>query len=236
MDYTTLMMTCRRCDECPLHETRKRVVFHRGNSDTDVMYIGGAPTEEDEQNGECFSGKDGQLLQRAMDSLGIETGDVLMTNILKCRPPGGAFPGDKKSKFEADPTAGHCSRTWLDEQVEAVSPKAMVLFGPAAAQWALYRGRDDMPKRFGDVVSRCYQRKDLWPGVKRIYVTWHPSHLLRGAPGVNNQLDSVMGAISKAKDYADALRANKKGPTGKTIVPKQVVTVITKPSAPMIGR
>jgi len=51
------------------------------------MIIGEAPGQNEDQQGEPFVGAAGKLLDQLLAGIGLQRGDVFITNILKCRPP-----------------------------------------------------------------------------------------------------------------------------------------------------
>ena len=57
------------------------------------MFIGEAPGADEDQQGEPFVGRAGQLLTRILKAMNFAREDVYIANILKCRPdmPAGSF-------------------------------------------------------------------------------------------------------------------------------------------------
>ena len=75
------------CVKCPnLAAARKTVVFGVGNIDADLMFVGEAPGADEDEQGEPFVGKAGQLLTKIIETMGLQRSDVYIGNILKCRP------------------------------------------------------------------------------------------------------------------------------------------------------
>src|SRR5262245_18418437 len=82
------------CTTCAhLACSRTHTVFGVGNSDADLMFIGEAPGADEDQQGEPFVGRAGQLLTRLLKAMNFAREDVYIANILKCRPdmPAGSF-------------------------------------------------------------------------------------------------------------------------------------------------
>jgi uracil-DNA glycosylase family 4 len=79
------ILECRKCD---LWKTRIKPVPGEGKIPSEVMIVGEAPGRMEDLSGRPFVGKAGNLLTRALSSIGIERKDVYITNIVKCRPPG----------------------------------------------------------------------------------------------------------------------------------------------------
>src|SRR5262245_26408904 len=60
------------CQKCPhLAATRKNVVFGVGDIDSPLMFVGEAPGADEDQQGEPFVGKAGQLLTRIVQTMGF---------------------------------------------------------------------------------------------------------------------------------------------------------------------
>jgi DNA polymerase len=63
-----------------------------GNPDSNVIFVGEAPGENEDLTGRPFVGRSGKLLEKIMLEEGIKRSDVLITNTVKCRPPGNRDP------------------------------------------------------------------------------------------------------------------------------------------------
>lgn len=74
------------CMRCPLAQTRKTVVFGEGNANADIVFIGEAPGEEEDNQGRPFVGRAGKLLDQLIERIGVKRNDVFICNVLKCRP------------------------------------------------------------------------------------------------------------------------------------------------------
>src|SRR6266481_9563734 len=75
------------CTKCAhLACSRTQTVFGVGNPDADLMFIGEAPGADEDQQGEPFVGRAGQLLTRIIKAMNFAREDVYIANILKCRP------------------------------------------------------------------------------------------------------------------------------------------------------
>lgn len=110
----------RTCTRCPLSETRQTVVFGAGNADADLMFIGEAPGANEDRGGLPFIGQAGRLLDRLLEEVGLERGDVFIANVLKCRPPNNRDPR---------PTEIETCRDYLHRQVELIEPKVICTLG-----------------------------------------------------------------------------------------------------------
>ena len=116
---------CAECQKCPLGQTRTKSVFSSGAINNKLMLIGEAPGYWEDQKGEPFVGKAGQLLDKIFASVGLSRqNDVYICNTLKCRPPENRDP----LGVEQDACIGYLRR-----QVALLRPKIIVCLGRIAA-------------------------------------------------------------------------------------------------------
>jgi len=114
---------CRRCRLC---EGRTNIVFGTGPSSARVMLIGEGPGQHEDEQGEPFVGRAGQLLDKMLDAVGLSRKkNVFIANMVKCRPPQNRDP---------QPDETEACLPWLREQVRALSPCVIVCLGRIAAQ------------------------------------------------------------------------------------------------------
>ena len=149
------------CDACrsTLGSSRSQVVG-RGNPKARLMVIGEARCPEDEQ-GQPFVGRSGQLLDRMLESVGIDSNrDAYVCNIVKCRPP----ENRKPTALEM----ASC-KPWLDRQIALVDPAVILLAGATAVE-GLLGIKGGMTKIRGQ--WRQWEGRWLMP-------VFHPSYLLR---------------------------------------------------------
>lgn len=155
------------CVKCPnLVAARKTVVFGVGNIDSPLMFVGEAPGADEDEQGEPFVGKAGQLLTKIIEAMALKRGDVYIANILKCRPdtPGQAY-GNRKPTPEEMATC----IPFLHEQIDLVKPKVLVALGATAVEGLL-----------GKTVGITKLRGN-WHEYRGIPLmpTYHPAYLLR---------------------------------------------------------
>ena len=61
------------CVKCPhLASSRKNVVFGVGNIDSPLLFVGEAPGADEDEQGEPFVGKAGQLLTKIIQTMGLD--------------------------------------------------------------------------------------------------------------------------------------------------------------------
>jgi len=110
----------RTCTRCKLAQGRTKAVPGEGNPDTEVMFVGEGPGQNEDAQGRPFVGRAGELLVRLLASIGWRRQEVFITNIVKCRPPGNRDP-------EPDEIAA-CA-PYLQRQLEVLDPAVVVTLG-----------------------------------------------------------------------------------------------------------
>ena len=110
----------RACTNCRLHQTRTQAVPGEGDPETEVVFVGEGPGEQEDRHGRPFIGASGQLLTELIGSIGWQRDEVFITNVVKCRPPGNRDP-------RPDEIAA-CS-VHLRHQLEVLDPAVVVTVG-----------------------------------------------------------------------------------------------------------
>ena len=155
------------CVKCPhLASSRKNVVFGVGSIDAQLMFVGEAPGADEDEQGEPFVGKAGQLLTKIIQATGLSRADVYIANILKCRPDTpGQTAGNRK------PTSDEMATCipYLHEQIDLIRPKVIVALGATAVEGLLGKTLG-ITKLRG--TWKTYRGTPLMP-------TYHPAYLLR---------------------------------------------------------
>jgi uracil-DNA glycosylase len=149
------------CTKCRLATTRTHVVFGVGDPDADVLFIGEAPGQNEDKQGEPFVGAAGQLLTRMLGEIGLAREQVYIANILKCRPPGNRDP--QEDEIET------CT-PWLIEQISLIQPQVIVTLGNFATKFVL-QTQTGITRMRGSVYP--------WHG-RKVIPTFHPAAVLRG--------------------------------------------------------
>ena len=155
------------CTRCRLHKQgRKQIVFGVGNPNADLMFIGEAPGADEDEQGEPFVGKAGQLLTKIIQTTGLTREAVYIANILKCRPD---TPG--QSSGNRKPTGDEMLTCipFLHEQIDLIRPKVIVALGGTAIEGLL-------GKTVG--ITRLRGQWQEYRGIP-LMPTYHPAYLLR---------------------------------------------------------
>ena len=163
-DLRQRAMACRKCPH--LADSRKNVVFGVGNPDADLMFVGEAPGADEDEQGEPFVGKAGQLLTRIIQTMGLSRDTVYIANILKCRPD---TPGQAAGNRKPTPEEMQTCIPFLHEQIDLIGPKVIVALGATAVEGLLGK-TTGITRLRGN--WRTYRGIPLMP-------TYHPAYLLR---------------------------------------------------------
>lgn len=152
---------CNTCHRCDLGATRTHAVVGRGNAKALIMIIGEAPGQNEDETGLPFVGKAGQLLEKILASVQLDTEkDVYICNMNKCRPPGNRVP---------TPEEMAACKPYLLEQVRLVDPKIILLTGATAVK-GLTGDKRGITKIRGTWIE--------WEGLLCMPIL-HPAYLLR---------------------------------------------------------
>jgi DNA polymerase len=148
-----------QCRRCRLHESKTHYVPGEGSNRPDIMFIGEGPGETEDQFGRPFIGKAGQLLDKIIQKMGLERGDVFISNVVKCRPPNNREP--LKDEVET-------CLPFLSRQIDILQPKVIVCLGKVALN-NLLGTNHSMGRIHGQILR--FHEIPLVP-------TYHPSYIL----------------------------------------------------------
>lgn len=135
------------------------LVFGEGHPDCDVMFIGEAPGQREDELKRPFVGRAGQLLDKMITLIGWKREDVYITNIVKRRPPENRDP--LPEEIEA-------YKPYLARQIEIINPKIIAPLGRFSMNYFLPFGK----------ISRD-QGKVFEEDGRLIYPLFHPAAALR---------------------------------------------------------
>jgi len=175
-----LLGECMQCTGCRLRERAKNVVFADGTPDTDLMFVGEGPGQQEDEQGIPFVGPAGQLLTKIIEAIDRSREDVYLATVVKHCLPRNRSP-------EPDEVAA--CKPFLMRQIEIVQPKVIVTLGKIASQTLLESadGISQMRGRFHDFMGAM------------VMPTFHPSHLLRNESAKRSAWDDM-------KKVRDALK------------------------------
>jgi uracil-DNA glycosylase len=165
--FADLRQRAMACVKCPhLASSRKNVVFGVGSPDAELMFIGEAPGADEDDQGEPFVGKAGQLLTRIIQAMGLTRETVYIGNILKCRPD---TPGQAAGNRKPTPDEMKTCIPYLHAQIDLIRPKVIVALGATAVEGLL-------GKTIG--ITKLRGNWKTYRGIP-LMPTYHPAYLLR---------------------------------------------------------
>jgi DNA polymerase len=120
------------CRGCPLHNPATQTVFGEGPADAQLMLVGEVPGDREDRTGHVFVGPAGRELDRALEAAGVARADVYVTNAVKHFK----FEERGKRRIHQKPSRSEvrACNPWLRAELEAVSPRALVILGATAGQ------------------------------------------------------------------------------------------------------
>ena len=162
----------RDCTRCRLHETRTRAVPGEGSQDTEVIFVGEGPGQNEDREGRPFVGRAGGLLERLLDHIGWTREDVFITNVVKCRPPGNRDP---------EPDEIEACHPYLRRQLEILDPAVVVTLGR-------FSMATFMPGVRITAAHGTTRQADPATGARdaTVYAMYHPAYALRN-PSVERE-------------------------------------------------
>lgn len=162
LSFEQLEAKVKSCTACPLHQGRTQTVFGVGSKTAKLMLIGEAPGFHEDQQGEPFVGRAGQLLNAMLQSIGLQRESVFIANILKCRPPQNRDP---------QPQEVASCLSFLHQQIDLIQPVLLIAVGRVAAH---------------NLLNKTVSLESLRGRVHHygehaipLIVTYHPAYLLR---------------------------------------------------------
>lgn len=189
MNLSELEQELLACRQCPL------VAFGRGPTSwtgvpSSLVLIGEGPGGVEDEYGVPLVGPSGQLLDKALWSVGVTRSKITVTNIIKCRPQGNRTPSAQESHF--------CASRWLEKELDLIRPAVIVGLGNVPLQYFL--GED---KR----ITKSRGTFHLLNNGSWFIPTYHPAYLLRktGKEQVSAKWDvfhDLTAAVEKVKELA----------------------------------
>lgn len=114
-----------------LHEGTKQAVPGDGNPDADILFIGEAPGQKEDELGVPFVGAAGKLLNELLATINMNREDIFIANVIKHRPPGNRDPLPEEIAVYAP---------WLAKQIEIIDPKIIITLGRFSMDFVLGSG------------------------------------------------------------------------------------------------
>jgi DNA polymerase len=165
---TTLRRAAEDCRGCDLFKDATQTVFGRGRRTAKLMLVGEQPGDREDVEGEPFVGPAGRVLSRALDQAGIDADRVYVTNAVKHF----RFRERGKRRLHQTPRVFEVNacRPWLEAELEAIKPQALVALGATAAR-SLFGSSVRVTRDRGQLIKSRF--------APLATVTVHPSAIIR---------------------------------------------------------
>jgi len=182
MDEQLRVTDCERCSE--LVDSRSRIVDGVGPADADLLFVGEGPGAQEDQEGEPFVGRSGDVLDDALRDGGLSRADVRITNCVRCRPPENRDPTSEELE--------HC-RGYLETEIDRVDPDVIVTLGKVPSEHLLERDVA-VTSEAGEVFDAQVAGQP-----RRVLVSVHPAATLYD----RSQEATFEATIERAAEFTD---------------------------------
>ena len=172
------------CERCPaLVESRSQIVDGVGPTDADLLFVGEGPGATEDERGEPFVGRSGDVLDEALRDAGLARDDVRITNCVRCRPPDNRDPTTEE--------LANC-RGYLETEIGRLAPALIVTLGKVPSEHLLDRSVA-ITSESGDVVDAR-----LAGASRRVLLSVHPAATLYD----RSQRDGFFETIARAAELS----------------------------------
>ncbi len=159
---------------CKLAE-KSNAVLGEGNPQADIMFIGEAPGQKENETGRPFVGQAGKLLDELLLTIGLKREDVYISNVVKYRPPENRDPTPEE-KEQCMP--------WLMLEMALIRPKIIVPLG-----------RHALGHFFTELgIGAAHGHPQLLPNGSVVFPMYHPAAALHN-PGLRQPLFADFQAL-----------------------------------------
>jgi uracil-DNA glycosylase family 4 len=156
---TRIENNVKSCEKCRLCKTAKNPVPGEGNINSEVIFIGEAPGQVEDDTGRPFVGRAGKLLELLLKDIGLKREDIWIGNIIKHRPPENRDPL---------PDEIIACEPYLTLQIKTIAPLLIVTLGRFSMNYFYPDGK----------ISRDRAHVISAKGFN-VYPVYHPAAALR---------------------------------------------------------
>ena len=186
------------CERCPaLVESRSRIVDGVGPTDADLLFVGEGPGANEDEQGEPFVGRSGDVLDEALRDAGLARADVRITNCVRCRPPDNRDPTTE----ELANCRGH-----LETEIDRLDPELIVTLGKVPSEHLLDRSVA-ITSESGDIVDARVAGAS-----RRVLLSVHPAATLYD----RSQRDGFFETIARAGELSGVGERGESGGDGQS--------------------
>ena len=177
------------CTRCTLSAHDNHPVLYRGNIKAPIVIVGEAPGEKENQNGEAFTGPAGQLLDKILYAVGIDTNQsTLLTNVVYCRPVAPKLSGKQNYTPKKEQTV----RCWpfTRKAIKILKPRIVIACGRTAMHnlmgnntdpISMWEGKWTYYTQLGDTNQRI-----------PMFIMTHPAAILHQAHDPDKQKETKL--------------------------------------------
>lgn len=196
-----LRRAARGCQGCPLYRNATQTVFSTGPPTARIVLVGEQPGDQEDRRGAPFVGPAGNILDRALEEVGIDRAAAYVTNAVKHFKFRQDGPGARRIHQTPDQREITACRPWLAAELAIVDPDIIVALGATAGRALL--GPDFR-------VNRTRGTLLPWPApphedavrVNKFFLaTIHPSAVLRA----DDREAAYQGLVADLRLAADVL-------------------------------
>ena len=147
------------------------IVVGKGNVNADILFVGEAPGRNEDLQGLAFVGAAGKNLDKLLDNVGLNRGDIYIANILKCRPPENRDPSPEEIKAHTP---------WLLKQIREIKPKVVCSLGNYATKFFMAGCAVDLMKEQPGITQVHGKVQDIEiDGLKiKLIPLFHPAAII----------------------------------------------------------
>lgn len=194
-----LRRQARDCQACPLWADATQTVFGEGPPSASIMLVGEQPGDSEDLAGQPFVGPAGRVLDEALAAAQLERGALYTTNAVKHFK----YRQRGKRRIHQRPSVAEMSacRTWLEAEIELVSPRVVVALGATAAHALMGRATAIAASRGHPLEGALFSP---------VLITAHPSSVLRERDRAAR--NAALQAIGEDLRLAAEIAAQSKAP------------------------
>jgi uracil-DNA glycosylase len=198
LSLPALRKAAQDCRGCGLYKCATQAVCGEGRRTSRIMLVGEQPGDQEDLQGRPFVGPAGQMLDKALNEVGIDRDEVYLTNAVKHFK----FTSRGKRRIHGKPNAREirACRPWLDAELEIVQPQLLIALGATAAQ-ALFGPKFRVSVQRGKAIDS--------PLARWCMATVHPSSLLR-APDAAAKRAAYQAFVQDLRTVAVAFKSLRK--------------------------
>ena len=188
LDWPALAEAAHNCQACAMCQGRKNTVLRgplAAGQTADWLIVGEAPDEDEDRQGQSFTGDAGILLDNMLAALGLQR--LVLEGQGGALSPAPAAPGRSaylSHAIQCRPPAGHSPqlaevsvcRAFLEREIALVRPKVMVAMGRLAALAMLA----DQPALLAQPMGKQRGTVHRFHGIP-VVITYSPHYLLRNS-------------------------------------------------------